>query len=179
MSRHGLVPAAIASAQRTEPRRAAWTTAAPADSCTLGADHCWRHPSWNRRSRTLSPRFQPGPAPKINVAPISGGLTNRNFRVTVDGTSHFVRIPGVGTDLLAIDRGNELANTIAAAETGVGARALAAIYSQLDDAQRAVTAQAVTRLKAAIDAVPKPLAWRMRDRVGNRRQRWTDVDEVR
>ena len=110
---------------------------------------------------------------------ISGGLTNCNFRVTVDGTSHFVRIPGVGTDLLAIDRGNELANTIAAAETGVGARALAAIYSQLDDAQRAVTAQAVTRLKAAIDAVPKPLAWRMRDRVGNRRQRWTDVDEVR
>ena len=60
----------------------------------------------------------------IEVAPISGGLTNRNFRVTVDGTSHFVRIPGVGTDLLAIDRGNELANTIAAGEAGVGARVL-------------------------------------------------------
>ena len=61
---------------------------------------------------------------QIEVAPISGGLTNRNFRVAVDGTSHFVRIPGVATDLLAIDRGNELANTIAAAEAGVGARVL-------------------------------------------------------
>lgn len=26
---------------------------------------------------------------------------------------------------------------------------------------------------------PKPLAWRMRARVGDRRQWWTDVDEVR
>ena len=61
---------------------------------------------------------------QIDVMPISGGLTNRNFRVSVDGTSHFVRIPGVATDLLAVDRGNELANTIAAAEAGVGARVL-------------------------------------------------------
>ncbi len=61
---------------------------------------------------------------QIDVMPISGGLTNRNFRVSVDGTSHFVRIPGVATDLLAVDRGNELANTIAAAEAGVGPRVL-------------------------------------------------------
>ncbi len=57
--------------------------------------------------------------------------------------------------------------------------ALAATYPQLDDAQRGGAAEAVTKLKAAIDAVPKPLAWRVRDRVGDRRQWWTDVDEVR
>lgn len=60
----------------------------------------------------------------VEVAPISGGLTNRNFRVTVDGVPHFVRIPGASTDLLAVDRGNELANTRAAAAAGVGARVL-------------------------------------------------------
>jgi thiamine kinase-like enzyme len=54
--------------------------------------------------------------------PIAGGLTNRNFRVEIDGVPHFVRIPGPGTDLLAVDRANELHNTRAAAEAGVGAR---------------------------------------------------------
>ncbi len=60
----------------------------------------------------------------VEASPISGGLTNRNFRVTVDGVPHFVRIPGTATDLLAVDRGNELANTRAAAAAGVGARVL-------------------------------------------------------
>ncbi|TAL07246.1 MAG: hypothetical protein EPO00_09650 [Chloroflexota bacterium] len=78
--------------------------------------------------------------------------------------------------------------TLAAAEWGLWRTltmnlekvgALAATYPQLDAAQREGAAQAVTKLKAAIDAVPKPLAWRMRDRVGDRRQWWTDVDEVR
>jgi thiamine kinase-like enzyme len=55
---------------------------------------------------------------------IAGGLTNRNYRVEVDGVPHFVRIPGAGTDLLAVDRANELHNTRAAAEAGVGARVL-------------------------------------------------------
>lgn len=57
--------------------------------------------------------------------------------------------------------------------------ALAATYPQLRDDQRARVAASVAELKRAIDAVPKPFAWRMRDRVGDRRQWWTDVDEVR
>ncbi len=57
-------------------------------------------------------------------APIAAGLTNRNFRVEVDGVPHFLRIPSTGTDLLAVDRGNEVHNTRAAAEAGVGARVL-------------------------------------------------------
>jgi hypothetical protein len=57
--------------------------------------------------------------------------------------------------------------------------ALAAGYPQLDDDQRARIAAATTSLKASIDAEPKPVAWRMRARVGDRRQWWTDVDEVR
>ena len=53
---------------------------------------------------------------------IPAGLTNTNYRVEVDGTPCFVRIPGAGTDLLAVDRGNELHNTVAAAEAGVAPR---------------------------------------------------------
>lgn len=60
----------------------------------------------------------------IRVAPIGGGLTNRNYRVDVDGAPRFVRIPGPATDLLAIDRANELNNTRAAAIAGVGPRVL-------------------------------------------------------
>ena len=58
----------------------------------------------------------------IEAAPVPGGLTNPNYRVVVDGTPYFVRIPGPATDLLAIDRPNEAHNTRAAAEAGVGPR---------------------------------------------------------
>jgi thiamine kinase-like enzyme len=53
---------------------------------------------------------------------IPAGLTNSNWRVVVDGTPFFVRVPGADTDLLAVDRGNEIANTVAAAEAGVAPR---------------------------------------------------------
>jgi len=46
---------------------------------------------------------------------IPAGLTNENWRVTVDGVAHFVRIPGPATELLAVDRINERHNTRAAA----------------------------------------------------------------
>ena len=55
----------------------------------------------------------------ISIQPLSGGLTNSNFRVTVDGTPYFIRVPGESTELLAIDRKNEVHNTKAAAEAGV------------------------------------------------------------
>jgi hypothetical protein len=58
-------------------------------------------------------------------------------------------------------------------------RAFAGGYRQLSEAQRTRVDGAAAELKRAIDAFPKPLAWRMRDRIGNRRQWWTDVDEVR
>ena len=61
---------------------------------------------------------------RVVSSPISGGLTNRNYRVEVDGVPQFVRIPGPETDLLAVDRANELHNTRAAAEAGAGPRVL-------------------------------------------------------
>jgi thiamine kinase-like enzyme len=58
----------------------------------------------------------------VTVERIPAGLTNTNWRVVVDGTPFFVRIPGADTELLAVDRGNEIHNTIAAAEAGVAPR---------------------------------------------------------
>ena len=56
----------------------------------------------------------------VDAEAIAAGLTNANWKVTVDGTPHFVRIPGAATDLLAVDRVNERHNTRAAATAGVG-----------------------------------------------------------
>lgn len=63
----------------------------------------------------------------VTAEPIPAGLTNQNYRVEVDGTAHFVRIPGATTDLLAVDRGNELHNTRSAAAAGVSPRVLHAL----------------------------------------------------
>ncbi len=63
----------------------------------------------------------------VLAEPIPAGLTNQNYRVTVDGLPLFVRIPGAGTELLAVDRANELHNTRAAAETGVSPRVVHAL----------------------------------------------------
>jgi thiamine kinase-like enzyme len=61
------------------------------------------------------------------VEPLPGGLTNTNYKVVGNGRAFVVRISGKDTGLLAIDRENELHNTIAAAETGVGAPFVAAV----------------------------------------------------
>lgn len=60
----------------------------------------------------------------IEASELSGGLTNRNYLVRVDGEPAVVRIPGTATDLLAVDRANERYNTRAAAATGIGPRML-------------------------------------------------------
>ncbi len=56
----------------------------------------------------------------VAVHPLSGGLTNSNYRVEVNGAPYVIRIPGASTELLAIDRTNEYHNTKAAGESGVG-----------------------------------------------------------
>jgi thiamine kinase-like enzyme len=64
------------------------------------------------------------------VEPLTGGLTNTNYKVTSPSGCFVVRISGKDTSLLAIDRENEVHNTIAAAETGVGAPFVAAVPEQ-------------------------------------------------
>ena len=60
----------------------------------------------------------------ISMSPLSGGLTNSNFKVEVDGTPYFVRVPGASTELLAVNRDNEYHNSKAAYQAGVGPKVL-------------------------------------------------------
>ena len=62
-----------------------------------------------------------------SVEQLAGGLTNTNYKVRTPDRTYVVRISGKDTGLLAIDRENEVHNTIAASETGVGAPFVAAL----------------------------------------------------
>jgi len=60
----------------------------------------------------------------ISIQSLSGGLTNTNYKVEVDGTPYFVRVPGQSTELLAVNRENEYHNSKAAAQAGVAPNVL-------------------------------------------------------
>ena len=61
---------------------------------------------------------------ETKVSQLSGGLTNENYLIEAAGQRYVMRIPGQSTELLAIDRANEVFNTKAAATTGVGPKVL-------------------------------------------------------
>ncbi|HVC75591.1 MAG TPA: phosphotransferase [Candidatus Micrarchaeaceae archaeon] len=68
-----------------------------------------------------------GKGPKVSQ--LSGGLTNENYLVEVGGERYVMRLPGQSTELLSIDRANEVFNTKAAASTGIGPSVLEHIPS--------------------------------------------------
>src|SRR5258708_20650464 len=65
-----------------------------------------------------------GKGQHVQVSRLSGGLTNENYLVEAAGARYVMRIPGQSTDLLSIDRANEVHNTKAAASTGIGPQVL-------------------------------------------------------
>jgi len=56
----------------------------------------------------------------VTFSSLSGGLTNENYLVLAGGERYVMRIPGTSTELLSIDRANEVYNARAAASTGIG-----------------------------------------------------------
>lgn len=62
---------------------------------------------------------------EFDVVPLEGGITNRNYVVTVDGSRYVLRVPGHDTALLGIDRANEHRAAVAAADAGVGPEVVA------------------------------------------------------
>ncbi len=65
----------------------------------------------------LEPELGP---PQSEPFALTGGITNRNFKVRLDGRDVVVRLPGKDTELLGIDRGAERAATAAAARLRLG-----------------------------------------------------------
>jgi thiamine kinase-like enzyme len=60
--------------------------------------------------------------------PLTGGITNHNYRVTLGGREHVIRVHGADTALLGIDRETERLASAAAAALGI-APALDAAYA--------------------------------------------------
>ena len=63
-------------------------------------------------------RLWPGLA--ASIVALSGGITNRNYRVDVGGSSYVLRVGGKDTDLLGIDRATEHEASLRAAQVEVG-----------------------------------------------------------
>ncbi|MCA1553791.1 MAG: phosphotransferase family protein, partial [Chloroflexi bacterium] len=59
------------------------------------------------------------------ATPLSGGLTNQNYRVDVNGESFVVRMCGHNTELLGINRQHEYECNVIAAEVGVAPEVIA------------------------------------------------------
>jgi hypothetical protein len=55
---------------------------------------------------------------------------------------------------------------------------LAQGYEQLTSEQKTTVTAQVNDILARLEREPKPLAWRLRDRVGDRVKWYKDVDEV-
>ena len=58
------------------------------------------------------------------LAELSGGLTNRNVKITTSDGVYVARCTDAATNMLGIDRDREYHNTKAAAEAGVGAQVI-------------------------------------------------------
>lgn len=56
----------------------------------------------------------------LKTFPLTGGITNANFRIEVNGDIFVLRIPGADTELLGIVRSAECAVSKAAGEIGIG-----------------------------------------------------------
>src|ERR1700693_2141639 len=70
------------------------------------------------------------PGLTASIAPPAGGITNRNYRVDVGGSSYVLRVGGKGTDLLGIDRATEHEASLRAAEVGVGPEVVEFVESE-------------------------------------------------
>jgi thiamine kinase-like enzyme len=65
------------------------------------------------------------PSRPVEVEELGGGITNRNFKVLVEGEAFVLRVGGKDTELLGIDREVEHRASLAAAELGVGPAVIA------------------------------------------------------
>ncbi len=75
------------------------------------------------RVEEMVERVWPGRHAEIEV--LGGGITNRNFKVSVDSGTFVLRIGGKDTELLGIDRQAEHEASLAAAAVGVGPEVIA------------------------------------------------------
>jgi thiamine kinase-like enzyme len=72
---------------------------------------------------TIAARLWPGRSPRIE--PLGGGITNHNFKVSLDGDAYVLRIGGRDTELLGIERPAEREAAARAADVGTAPEVVA------------------------------------------------------
>lgn len=94
-------------------------------------------------------RLVPGyDSARARVVPLSGGITNENFRVDSDAGTFVLRLAGPRTEELGIDREHELACARIAAQLGIGPEVIAALPEGQGLITRFVPSQPVTEESA-------------------------------
>ncbi len=88
---------------------------------------------------------------------LDGGITNRNFRVTLGDGEYVVRRPGKDTELLGIDRAAELAANETAAALGIAPAVAAFVEDCLVTSFVACRALAPGELAAGVEEIARAL----------------------
>jgi thiamine kinase-like enzyme len=88
---------------------------------------------------------------------LDGGITNRNFRVTLGDAEYVVRLPGKDTELLGIDRSAELLANEAAAALGIAPAVAAIVDGCLVTSFVACRALAREEVAAAVEQIARAL----------------------
>src|SRR3984885_13604501 len=88
---------------------------------------------------------------------LDGGITNRNFRVTLGGADYVVRLPGKDTELLGIDRSAELLANEAAAALGIAPAVAAIVDGCLVTSFVACRALEQSELVGAVEQIARAL----------------------
>jgi hypothetical protein len=78
-------------------------------------------PDLNELVARLEAELGPAAGPPV---PLTGGITNRNYRICFGGRDCVLRLPGQDTELLGIDRAGERLAAKRAASLGIGPQAL-------------------------------------------------------
>ncbi|HEX7736982.1 MAG TPA: choline kinase family protein [Ktedonobacteraceae bacterium] len=90
---------------------------------------------------------------KVAVTPLTGGITNQNYRVDIGSESFVLRVGGKGTHLLGIERERERACTAIAAELGIGAEV---IYFHVSEAKQLLVTRFISGTAIASERAAEP-----------------------
>ncbi len=105
----------------------------------------------------------PGVDPdKSRVTPLSGGITNRNYRIQSNEASLVVRLGGKGARFLGIDRRREATASRAAASLGIGAEVVAFFPRERALVTRFITGRTLTAARARRPEALRSIGRRLR-----------------
>jgi thiamine kinase-like enzyme len=126
--------------------------------CRVAADVEGADPAVNGLLREVRDRVPAWAGRRLAYFPLDGGITNRNYRIDVDGESYVLRLGGNATHVLGIDRQAEHAAGVMAARAGVGPEVVAFLQPEEYLITRFVAGRALTAADLRMPAMLRALA---------------------